>query len=102
MIFDLSGPVKFEDRMENGEGFSTLTVRLDQTEPDVRLQRHLVFDRSIFRDTEVTSDEKGTTVTVNTVPVTRFAVVPLEEPPRLLITFSPKALELEENSEGAF
>jgi len=29
-------------------------------------------------------------LTVNTVPVTSFAVVPLTEPPRLLVTFTPQ------------
>jgi len=50
-----------------------------------------VFDKSIFKDCDVSSDSDGTTVTVNTVPVTNFAVVPLDEPPRLLVTFTPQA-----------
>ena len=58
--------------------------------PDASVQHHLVFDRSIFKDCDISSDAQGTTVTVNTVPVTSFAVVPLTEPARLLVTFTPQ------------
>ncbi len=98
VIFDLSGPVKFERKLENGPGFSTLTVRLQKTTPDSNLERHLVFDRSIFKDCEVLSDSGGTTVRVNTLPVSRFAIIPLDEPPRLLVTFTPRDRTLDETA----
>ena len=50
----------------------------------------MVFDRSIFHDCDIQSDADGTTVTVNTWPVSRFAVVPLNAPSRLLVTFTPE------------
>jgi hypothetical protein len=49
-----------------------------------------VFDRSIFRDCDIQTDAGETTVTVNTSPVSRFAVIPLNAPPRLLVTFTPQ------------
>ncbi len=50
----------------------------------------MVFDRSIFHDCDIQTDAGGTTVTVNTSPVSRFAVVPLNAPQRLLVTFTPE------------
>ncbi len=50
----------------------------------------MTFDRSIFHDCDIQTDADGTTVTVNTSPVSRFAVVPLNAPPRLLVTFTPE------------
>jgi len=96
VIFDMSGPVKFDKRLENGPGYSTLTVRLISTTPDTKLQRHLVFDRSIFKDSEVKSEAGNTTVTLNTSPVARCAIIPLDEPPRLLVTFTPANKEIGE------
>ena len=96
VIFDLSGPVKFDRQIENGNGYSTLTVTLKQASPDVKLERHLVFDRSIFKDCEVESDAHQTVVRVNTLPVSRFAIIPLAEPPRLLVTFTPRDHQLDE------
>lgn len=90
VIFDLTGPVSYENKLKNGTDHSTLTIRLNETKPSKKLHRHLVFDRSIFRDCDVQADAKGTTVTVNTAPVSRFAIVPLNTPPRLLITFTPE------------
>jgi outer membrane protein assembly factor BamD len=98
VIFDISGPVKFDKHLENGSGFSTLTVHLDKTTPDSKLQSHLIFDRSIFKDCDIRAENGGTTVIVNTVPVERFAIIPLEEPPRLLITFTPRNHELGESA----
>ena len=89
VIFDMSGPVKFEKHLESGQGSSALTLRLLNTKPDSKLLQHLVFDRSIFKDCDVKSDSDGTTVTVNTAEVSRFAIIPLEDPPRLLVTFTP-------------
>ncbi len=96
VIFDLSGPVKFDRQIENGSGYSTLIVTLKQASPDAKLERHLVFDRSIFKDCEVDSDSQQTVVRVNTLPVSRFAIIPLEEPPRLLVTFTPRDRQLDE------
>jgi hypothetical protein len=89
VIFDMSGPVTFEKHLESSQDTSTLTVKLLKTAPDAKLQRHLVFDRSIFKDSDIKSEAGDTTVTVNTVPVSRFAIIPLQEPPRLLVTFTP-------------
>jgi hypothetical protein len=97
---DLSGPVKFEREIENGQGYSTLTVKLEKATPDSKLERHLVFDRSIFKDCEVLSDAQGTTVKVNTLPVARFAIIPLEEPPRLLVTFTPRDRQLDQTANS--
>jgi hypothetical protein len=88
VIFDLSKPVQFEQHIENGPGYSTVKVLLKDVTPDANIQHHVVFDRSIFKDCDIANDAQGTTVTVNTVPVSSFAVVPLTEPPRLLVTFT--------------
>jgi len=96
VIFDLSGPVKFDRQLENGTGYSTLTVTLKQASPDARLERHLVFDRSIFKDCDVESGSGQTVVRVNTLPVSRFAIIPLDEPPRLLVTFTPRDRMIDE------
>ncbi len=90
MIFDLSGPVNFDQHLDNGASSSTLTLYLKQVTPDPALARHMVFDKSIFRDCDIDSDASGTKVVVNTIPVTRYAVVPLDQPPRLLVTFTPQ------------
>jgi hypothetical protein len=88
VIFDLSKPVQYDKHIENGPGYSTVKVLLKDVTPDASIQRHVVFDRSIFKDCDVASDAQGTTITVNTVPVSSYAVVPLSEPPRLLVTFT--------------
>jgi outer membrane protein assembly factor BamD len=90
VVFDLTGPVNFDDDLKNGSDSSTLKVFLKGVTTDSTLARHLVFDRSIFHDCDIESDPSGTTVTVNTVPVSRFAIVPLEHPARLLVTFTPQ------------
>jgi outer membrane protein assembly factor BamD len=90
VVFDLTGPVSFDDDLKNSSGSSTLKVFLKGVSADSKLARHLVFDRSIFHDCDIESDSTGTTVTVNTVPVSRFAIVPLERPARLLVTFTPQ------------
>jgi outer membrane protein assembly factor BamD len=90
VIFDLSKPVQYDKHLENGPGYSTVKVLLKDVTPDSGIQHHVVFDRSIFKDCNVESDAQGTTVTVNTVPVSSYAVVPLTEPPRLLVTFTPQ------------
>lgn len=99
VIFDLTGPVVYENQLQGGAGSSTLKIRLEDTKPASGLATHLVFDRSIFHDCDVQSDAGGTTVTVNTTPVSRFAVVPLNAPPRLLVTFTPEQQSLESAGE---
>ena len=90
VVLDLTGPVSYDDDLKNGSESSTLKVFLKGVSADTKLTRHLVFDRSIFRDCDIESDSSGTTVTVNTMPVSRFAIVPLERPARLLVTFTPQ------------
>ena len=100
VIFDVSGPVKFEKHLRSGQGYSALTVRLLNTKPDAKLDQHLVFDRSIFKDCDVKSETDATTVTVNLSEVARFAIIPLEDPPRLLVTFTPINRELGETANS--
>jgi outer membrane protein assembly factor BamD len=102
VVFDLSGPVQFENHIASGPGYSTLTLLLKDVTPGPGVQRHLVFDRSIFRDCDVSTSPQGTTVTLNTSPVTNFAVVPLEEPPRLLVTFTPESNAMGESQNASF
>jgi outer membrane protein assembly factor BamD len=90
VIFDLSGPVSFDQHLDNGDSSATLTLYLKQVTPGAGLPRHTVFDTSIFRDCEIDNDAGGTKIVVNTQPVVRYAVVPLESPPRLLVTFTPR------------
>ncbi len=90
VIFDLTGPVAFENQLQGGSNSSTLTIRLKETKLASGLATHMVFDRSIFHDCDIQTDAGGTTVTVNTSPVSRFAVVPLIAPARLLVTFTPE------------
>src|SRR5208283_1363781 len=91
VILELSGPVSFDKNLESNYDGSTATVVLKDVTPDAGLQTHLVFDKSIFKDCSVSSSSSGTTVTLNMQPVAHFAVVPLEGPPRLLMTFTPQA-----------
>ena len=90
VILDLTGPVSYENQLQGGSGSSTLTIHLNETKPAHGLGTHLVFDRSIFHDCDIQSDASGTTVTVNTSPVSHFAVVQLNAPPRLLVMFTPE------------
>jgi outer membrane protein assembly factor BamD len=89
VILDLTGPVAYDNQLQGGSGSSTLTLHLKGTRLAKGAPTHLVFDRSIFHDCDIQSDADGTTITVNTSPVSRFAVVPLNAPPRLLVTFTP-------------
>ena len=91
VILDLTGPVTFDKRVENGSGYSSAVLTLKDVTPDKGLQNHIVFDRSIFRDCDVSSSPQGTTVTMNTVPLADVSVVPLDGPPRLLVTFMPQS-----------
>ena len=90
VVLDLTGPVNYDDKLKNGVDYSTLTLFLKGVTPDSQLTRHLVFDRSIFRDCDIEPADGGTRVTVNTTPVSRFAIVPLQQPARLLVTFTPQ------------
>ncbi len=89
VIFDLTGPVAYDENLESGNDSSTLTVYMKGMTPDSNLTRHLTFDRSIFHDCQVETDANGTKVTVNTTPVARFAITPVANPDRLLVTFTP-------------
>jgi outer membrane protein assembly factor BamD len=90
VIFDLTGPVAFDNQLQGGSSSSTLTIHLKETKPAHGLATHMTFDRSIFHDCDIQTGADGTTVTVNTSPVSRYAVVPLNAPPRLLVTFTPE------------
>lgn len=90
VILDLTGPVAYDKRVENGSGYSAAILTLKDVTPDKTLQSHIVFDRSIFRDCDVKTNSQGTTVTMNTVPLADVSVVPLDGPPRLLLTFMPQ------------
>jgi outer membrane protein assembly factor BamD len=91
VIFDLTGPVIYDENLDSGSGdSSTLTVYLKSVKPDANLAHHLTFDRSIFRDCQVDTDANGTKITVNTTPVSRFAITPVGNPDRLLVTFTPE------------
>jgi outer membrane protein assembly factor BamD len=98
VILELSGPVSFAKTLESNTDGSTATVVLKDVTPDPALQTHLVFDKSIFKDCKISSSSAGTTVTLSTQPVAHFAVVPLEGPPRLLMTFTPQAGTLKTSS----
>lgn len=98
VILELSGPVSFAKDLESSSDGSVATVMLKKVIPQTGLQTHLVFDKSIFKDCNVTTDSDGTTVTLNTRPVEHFSVVPLEGPPRLLMTFTPQAGTLKTSS----
>ncbi|MGH8275080.1 MAG: outer membrane protein assembly factor BamD, partial [Steroidobacteraceae bacterium] len=90
VILDLTGPVAYADNLDNQNGSSSLTLDLKAVTPDSALGSHLTFDKSIFRDCLIQSVDGGTRITVNTSPVSRFAVVPLTKPDRLLVTFTPE------------
>ena len=90
VILELSGPVHFDKNLESNPEGAIATVVLKDVTPDSALQTHLVFDRSIFKDCSISSSSSGTTVTLNIQPVAHFAVVPLDAPPRLLMTFTPE------------
>jgi len=91
VILELSGPVSFAKNLESNSDGSTATVVLKDVTPDPALQTHLVFDKSIFKDCNVARSSSGTTVTLSMQPVAHFAIVPLEAPSRLLMTFTPQA-----------
>jgi outer membrane protein assembly factor BamD len=89
VIIDLTAPATYEKHVRNDSGYSTAIVTIKSAKLDAALPRHMVFDRSIFKDCDITSNSQGTSVAVNTDPVANVSVVPLEGPPRLLVTFTP-------------
>lgn len=89
VIFELTGPVEYDQKLKKGEDFSTLTVFLKGVQPAKQLAHRLVFDESIFQDCEIDPSPGGTKVVLHTAPVSRFAIIPLHEPSRLLVTFIP-------------
>ncbi len=91
VILELTGPVRWDKSLENNPGGATATVVLKDVKPDAGLQAHLIFDRSIFKDCNISTSSGETTVTLNMRPIAHFAVVPLDTPPRLLVTFTPQA-----------
>lgn len=89
VIFELTGPVEYNQKLTKGVDFSTLTVFLKGVKPAKQLSHRLVFDESIFQDCEIDPGPDGTKVVLHTTPVSRFAIIPLHEPSRLLVTFIP-------------
>ena len=89
VIFDLTGPVTWDDTLDSQSGSSTLSIYLKGVTPAASLAHHLSFDRSIFRDCDIQPDDNGTKITLNTTPVSRYAIVPVSNPNRLLVTFTP-------------
>ncbi|MGO9450565.1 MAG: outer membrane protein assembly factor BamD [Candidatus Binataceae bacterium] len=90
IILDLTGPVSFDKRVEKAPGSSTAILTLKDVTADKGVPAHIVFDRSIFRDCDVSTSSGVTTVTMNTVPLADVSVLSLDGPPRLLITFTPQ------------
>ncbi len=101
VIFDLTRPVEYEKQMKSGQGYTTVTLLLKGAKPTPGMNRHLVFDRSIFKECEISTDSQGTLVTLKMAPVANCAVVPLENPARLLVTFTPeRSASSEADSSG--
>jgi outer membrane protein assembly factor BamD len=89
MIIDLTAPAKYEKHVRNDSGYSTAIVTIENAKLDAAMPQHMVFDRSIFKDCDITTNSQGTSIAMHTDPVANVAVVPLESPPRLLVTFTP-------------
>jgi outer membrane protein assembly factor BamD len=102
VIIDLTVPAKYEKHVKNDGGSSTALVTIKDAKPDASMPRHVVFDRSIFHDCDITSNTQGTTIAVNTAPVANVAIVPLESPPRLLVTFTPASQAMEHADGSAY
>jgi outer membrane protein assembly factor BamD len=99
VIFDLSGPVSYSKDMEPGSnGGSKITVVLKDVTPDASIGNHVVFDRSIFKDCTIKKDSTGTTIVLNMSPIQSYSVVPLDDPARLLVTFTPQSMPGEKTS----
>ncbi|HVC44552.1 MAG TPA: outer membrane protein assembly factor BamD [Candidatus Binataceae bacterium] len=100
VIFDLSGPVAYDQHLDNGDGSASFTLYLKQVTPGANVPNHVSFERSIFHDCDIATDAGGTRITLNLTPVSRYAVVPLLAPPRLLVTFTPAAANTTASSES--
>jgi outer membrane protein assembly factor BamD len=100
VVLDLTGPVEYEKSFEKSSDSSELTVRLRKAQPDPKLQSHIVFNRSIFKDCDVETAGEMTTVTVRTGPVANYAVIPLEGPARLMVTYTPSPEQVGELSKS--
>jgi hypothetical protein len=93
VIFDLTGPVRYEKSIEETPEGAKVTVVLEGVTPDGSVGKHIVFGRSIFKDCDVTKDTDKTTITLNMQPVMSYSVVPLDDPSRLLVTFTPQSAD---------
>jgi outer membrane protein assembly factor BamD len=101
VIFDLSGPVAYSKEMEPGTGGgSKITVVLKDVTPDPGIGKHVVFDRSIFKDCNILKDKSDTTIVLNMHPIQSYSVVPLDDPARLLVTFTPQSMPGEKTSSN--
>jgi outer membrane protein assembly factor BamD len=101
VIFDLTGPVSYSKEMEPGSsGGSKITVVLKDVTPDASIGKHVVFDRSIFKDCMIMKDSTGTTIVLNMQPIQSYSVVPLDDPARLLVTFTPQNMPGEKTSSS--
>jgi hypothetical protein len=89
VIIDLTAPAKYVKHVRSDSGYSTALVTIQGAKLDPALPHHLAFDRSIFKDCDVSTNSEGTTIAINTDPVANVSVVPLDSPPRLLVTFTP-------------
>jgi outer membrane protein assembly factor BamD len=101
VVLDLTGPVDYDKSFEKNSDSSELTVRLRKARPDPKLESHIVFNRSIFKDCDVETAGEVTTVTVRTGPVANYAVIPLEGPARLMVTYTPSPEQLGELAKPA-
>ncbi len=99
VVFDLTGPVMYDQHIDKGDSSATTTIFLKQVTPDAAMPTHINFDKSIFRDADIESANGGTRITITTAPVSRFAVIPLSRPSRLLVTFTPSAASATASSD---
>ncbi len=91
VVFDLTGPVTYDEHIDKGGDSATTTIFLKQVTLASTMPTHITFDKSIFRDADIQSANGGAKITINTAAVSRFAVIPLNQPSRLLVTFTPVA-----------
>ncbi len=92
VIFDLTGPVSYSKDMTSSADGSTVTVVLKDVTPDASIGKHVVFDRSIFKDCTISKQSTGTMIVLNMQPIQSYSVVPLDDPARLLVTFTPQSM----------
>jgi hypothetical protein len=89
MIVELTGAVAFDKTMDSGADGATVKISLHDVTPAQTVGKHIDFNRSIFKDCAIAKDESGTTLTLKTKAVSTYTVIPLDDPPRLLVTFTP-------------